>query len=581
MRETCIEVAVFTGGKGSYMTPTADENKKSSERSQQSNPLDPFGLNAATLGVWKAMLANPEALVEAQSKVANAWLRLARPTMEEKDKHIIEPAPGDTRWKHSAWTENPVLDAIKEAYLLTSKALMDSIDSAEVNNDTKQRVRFFAKQFCDAMSPTNLAFLNPAVVEETVRSRGENLERGYKNLLQDFRTNEGRPTLVDKTAFSVGKNVAVTPGAVVYRNEIMELIQYNATTPSVHERPLVIVPPWINKYYILDLQPKNSFVKHAIDNGFTTFVVSWRNPDPSMSEVGMEDYLELGSLTAARVASAITGSPDVNYVGYCIGGTLVSMTLAYLARTEETLANAVTFLATLTDFSNAGDLRAFLSPETVAYIEDMMNEQGVLQGSQMADTFNLLRANDLIWNVVVNRYLLGKDAPAFDLLYWNSDVTRIPRATHSYYLHNMYLENNLVKPDVLTAKGEPLDLHRVKNDVYSVATMEDHITPWQAVYRMTQIFSGKSRFVLGHSGHIAGIINPPIAEKGNWWSNDTNPPLGAQWLESAQKHPGSWWNNWVAWLAERSGEQIPAPEQVGSEGFPPLVDAPGTYVLEK
>jgi polyhydroxyalkanoate synthase len=563
------------------MTAKADD--KSTERSsQQPNPLDPLGLGAATLDVWKAMLSNPEALAQAQSNVANAWLRFAaRPAMEEKGKHIVEPAPGDTRWKHSAWAENPVLDAIKEAYLLTSKALMDAIEGADVDNDTKQRVRFFAKQFCDAMSPTNLAFLNPAVIEETVRTKGENLERGYRNLLQDLRNNEGRLTMVDKSAFRVGANVAATPGSVVFRNALMELIQYDATTPTVHQRPLVIIPPWINKYYILDLQEKNSFIKHAVDNGITTFVVSWKNPDPSMADVEMEDYLDLGALTAARVASAITGTEDVNIVGYCIGGTLVSMMLAYLARTEEVLANAVTFLATLTDFSNAGDLRAFLSPETVAYIEDMMSEQGVLQGSQMADTFNMLRANDLIWNVAVNRYLLGKDAPAFDLLYWNSDVTRIPKNTHSYYLRNMYLENNLVKPDVLKAKGEPLDLHRIQNQVYSVATVEDHITPWRAVYRMTQLFSGPVRFALGHSGHIAGIINPPSAHKGHWFSNEVNPPAPDDWLASAQKHEGSWWPDWIAWLSERSGEQIPAPKQVGSEGFPPLTPAPGTYVLEK
>jgi polyhydroxyalkanoate synthase subunit PhaC len=545
------------------------------------SPLDPFGMGTAALDVWKAMLADPQSLAQAQKALANAWFQVAmragRP--EDSGKHIIEPQPGDTRWKHEAWTQNPVLDAVKEAYLLTSKAVMDAIDQAEIGSEEKQRVTFFAKQFCDAMSPTNLAFLNPAVIEETVRSGGENLKRGYENIIEDLRTNEGRPALVDKSAFKVGENVATTPGMVVFRNELMELIQYDPATPTVHQRPLVITPPWINKYYILDLQPKNSFIKYAVDNGFTTFVISWRNPDPSMAEITMEDYLELGPLTAARVVCAITGVPDVNLIGYCIGGTLVSMLLAYLAKIKQKQVNAVTFLAALTDFENAGDLSAFLSPQSVAYIEDMMQGQGVLQGNQMADTFNLLRANDLIWNVVVNRYLLGKAAPAFDLLYWNSDTTRIPRATHSYYLRNMYLENNLVKPDVLQVKGVPIDLRRVRNDVYSVGTMEDHITPWRAVYRMTRIFSGNVRFALGHSGHIAGIINPPAAEKGNWWVNAENPPLPDEWLASAQKHPGSWWVDWAAWLAQRSGERIDAPKAPGSQQYPPLVPAPGTYVL--
>jgi polyhydroxyalkanoate synthase len=564
------------------MTTTGTDDK----HPEQGVPsrLDPFGMGTAALDVWKAMLADPRSLAQAQKNLADAWLKVSARSAEsaEKGKPIIEPAPGDTRWKHPAWTENPVLDAIKEAYLLSSKAVMESIDRAEgVEPEAKQRVKFFAKQFCDAMAPTNLAFLNPAVIEETVETGGENLKRGYNNIIDDLRNNEGRPALVDKSAFKVGENLATTPGSVVFRNELIELIQYKATTETVHQRPLVITPPWINKYYILDLQAKNSFIKYAVDNGITVFMISWRNPDASMAEITMEDYLELGPLAASRAACAITGSPDVNLVGYCIGGTLTSMLLAYLAKTEQKQVNAVTFLASLVDFENAGDLRAFLNPESVAFIEDMMREQGVLQGNQMADTFNMLRVNDLIWNVAVNRYLLGKDAPVFDLLYWNSDATRIPRATHSYYLRNMYLENNLVKPDVLTIKGVPLDLRRVRNDVYSVATIEDHITPWRAVYRMTQIFSGQTRFVVGHSGHIAGIINAPAAGKGEWRTSASNPISPDEWLTGAEKHPGSWWPDWIAWLGQRSGDLVSAPKVEGSAEYPTLVPAPGTYVLEQ
>jgi len=321
---------------------------------------------------------------------------------------------------------------------LATKAVLDSIDLApDVDAETRQRVRFFAKQFCDAMSPTNFAFLNPAVIEETMRTGGANLRRGAANVLEDLRENEGRPALVDKSAFEVGRNVATSQGQVVFRNELIELIQYTPTTPTVYQRPLLIVPPWINKFYILDLRPANSWVKYTVDNGIETFVISWRNPGPEFAEFTMDDYLERGPLAAARVVTQITGCADVNFIGYCLGGTLVAMLMAYLTRTGEKLANSATFFAALVDFAEAGDLRAFLSPAAIAHIEAKMQTQGVLDGAHMADTFSMMRANDLIWSVAVNRYLLGKDAPAFDLLFWNSDATRMPRAMHSYYLRNM------------------------------------------------------------------------------------------------------------------------------------------------
>jgi polyhydroxyalkanoate synthase len=552
--------------------------------SMPENPFDPLGIGKASFDVAQAMFANPQALLETQMQFANAWLETTKRSIApaaERGTPIIEPAPGDGRFKHPAWTQNPVFEAIKEGYLLACKAMLDGIEAAEIDSDTKARVKFFAKQFCDMLSPTNFAFLNPAVIEETMKTGGENLQRGAQNVLEDLRENQGRPALVDKKAFTVGKNVATTPGAVVYRNELIELIEYNATTETVYEKPLIIVPPWINKYYILDLQPANSLIKFAVDSGIRTFVVSWCNPDRSMADVGWEDYLDRGPLRATRVASAIAKSQDVNMIGYCIGGTLTAEMLAYLGRSEEILINSVTFFAALTDFAEAGDLRAFLSREAIESIEKKMEEKGVLDSSEMADTFNMLRANDLIWNVAVNRYLLGKDAPAFDLLYWNGDATRLPRAMHRYYLRNMYLENNLAKPDVLTYRGVPIDLRRVRNDVYSVATIDDHIAPWRSVYRMTQLFSGDVRFRLGHSGHIAGIINPPTSGKGNYWSASSNPPNPDEWLAQAQKTPGSWWPDWMAWLGERSGERVPAPDEPGSKHFKPKCPAPGKYVMEK
>lgn len=547
------------------------------------NPLDPLGINAAGLRVWQAMVTNPEALIRTQLEFANAWMSVAGGALAPGAKRAaaIEPAKGDTRFRHPAWTENPIFDALKQGYLLATKAVLDGIDRSEVDPETKQRVKFFAKQFCDAMSPSNFAFLNPAVIEETLRTGGRNLERGAQNVLEDVRENAGRPALVNKKAFKVGKNIATTPGAVVFRNDLIELIEYTPTTETVFAQPLVIVPPWINKYYILDLQPANSFIKFAVDSGFRTFVASWRNPDASLAGMGWKDYLELGPLTACRVASSITESQEVNVLGYCIGGTLTAEMLAYLARSGEVLVNTATFFAALTDFEDAGEIRAFLGPEAMAFIEDSMKKKGILDGAQMADTFNMLRANDLIWNVAVNRYLMGKDAPAFDLLSWNSDSTRLPAKMHRYYLRNMYIENNLVKPDKLSFKGVPIDLREVRNDAYIVATIDDHIAPWRSVYKVTQLFAGDVRFRLGHSGHIAGIINSPSSGKGAHWSAPSNPPTPDEWFALAQDHEGSWWTHWQAWLAERAGDSVPAPAEPGSRRFSPLYPAPGRYVLDK
>ncbi len=554
------------------------------------NALDPLGINNAALEVWQSMAMHPESLMQTQMSLAKAWMTVATravaaatvPTgVREKPPAVIEPARGDNRWKHAAWSESPVFDALKQGYLLATQAVLDSIDLApNVDPETRSRVKFFAKQFCDAMSPTNIAALNPAVIEETMTSGGTNLQKGLQNMLDDARENDGRPALVDKKAFAVGKNVAASVGEVVFRNELIELIHYKPTTETVYERPLVIVPPWINKFYILDLQPKNSLIKYATDQGMQTFVVSWRNVDASLGHLGFDDYIELGPLAAGNVARSITGAHDVNQIGYCIGGTLTAMQLAYLAKVDPTLVRSATFFACLTDFEDAGEIKNFISPEAIEAAASDTKKDGVFEASAMADAFSMLRANDLIWNTAVNRYLLGKDAPAFDLLYWNSDATRMPGAMHAYYLRNMYVRNGLAKGE-LSVKGVPIDLHDIRNDVYSVASIEDHIAPWRSVYKMTQLFGGETRFRLGHSGHIAGIINAPASGKGNYWTADKNPPTADAWFATAEKHAGSWWPDWMAWLAERSGERKPAPETLGNEKYPALVPAPGTYVLEK
>jgi len=556
------------------------------------NPLDPLGIGAMSMEVWRAMMAAPASVLEAQlqlgkaltdvaSRDANAAADAAPPSGEP----VIAPERGDRRFANAAWTSNPYFDALKQGYLLATRAVMDSIDRADgVDEETKRRVKFFAKQFCDAMSPSNVPWFNPDVLEETVRSGGANFVRGMRNVLEDQRNNAGRPALVDESAFEVGRNVATTPGTVVFRNELMELIQYAPTQREVFARPLVIVPPWINKFYILDLQPANSFVRYAVDAGRNTFVVSWRNPDVSLADLTWSDYVRLGPLAAFRAATEIAGAQQVDAVGYCIGGTLLATTLAYLARTESSIVNTATFFAALIDFADPGEIMAFLSAEALAHIESRMDEAGVLSGREMADTFSMLRANDLIWGVAVNRYLLGREAPAFDLLYWNSDATRIPRAAHSYYLRNMYVRNALVEPDALEVDGVPIDVGRVRVDTYCVATAEDHIAPWRSVYAMTRHVGGQTTFRLGASGHIAGIISPPAKKKAVWWGpppGAANPPNADDWLAAAPKHEGSWWPDWSAWLAARSPERVPAPAGTGGEGHPPLADAPGTYVLER
>ena len=547
--------------------------------------LDPLGIGKLSARMWEAMLQDPEHLARSQQRLANAWIDLLKTTSQraagEPAPDVIAPDKGDKRFAHPAWEENAQLSAMKQAYLIATDAVLSTIaDTPGADPKTVRRAKFFAKQFADALSPTNFAFFNPLVIEETLRSGGVNLAKGMRNLIEDLQENGGRVALVDKKAFEVGKNVGVSPGNVVFRNELVELIQYAPSTPQVREKPVVIVPPWINKYYILDLQPENSFIKGLVDQGYTAFVLSWRNPDASMRDTGMIDYLKAGPLECTRVAAEICGTKDVNVVAYCIGGTLLAMTLAYLAKQQNSPIASVTFLASLIDFEEAGEIEAFLGEDALAYIEKKMGQRGYLDASEMGDSFNMLRSNDLIWSVAVNRYLLGKDAPAFDLLYWNSDSTRMPHAMHSYYLRNMYVENNLIKPGALSVDGVPIDLRNIDTDTYFVATAEDHIAPWRSVYKAMELFGGDRRFRLGHSGHIAGIVNPPAKQKGSWWSNDALPQDADAWLGGAQKHDGSWWTDWYAWLQQRSGAMVPA-RAPGSAAYPAAEPAPGTYVLAK
>jgi polyhydroxyalkanoate synthase subunit PhaC len=547
-------------------------------------PVDPGETILALQRVWLNAVLNPARAWKDYADFVQRYNQLMAATTQrlmDKEKNpepVVNPEKADKRFSSPAWTENPVFDALKQTYLLAATTLLKTASEVEgLDEPQKRKMLFYLRQFLDAISPTNFAFTNPQVLEETVRTGGENLVKGTENLLRDIR--EGQIKMTDTEAFRPGRNLAITPGQVIYRNKLIELIQYAPTTKQVYSIPLLFIPPWINKYYVLDMQPQNSMIKFLVDKGLTVFVISWKNPDPSMENTTFEDYLKLGPVTALNVIKEITGSPKVNVVGYCIGGTLLSMALPYLKVKGDETVNAASFFVALQDFSEVGETSVFIDEPQVRYMEAQMMDRGYLDARSMAAMFNMLRANDLIWSNVVNNYLLGKEPPAFDLLYWNNDGTRMARAAHSFYLRNTYLENNLIKPGKIVLDGVPINLKEIEQDVFAVGAIQDHIVPWQSAWRITQLVGGRSQFVLAASGHIAGIINPPSKGRG-YWTNKKTVASPKQWLEKAVHHDGSWWNNWLEWLKPRSGQKV-APPPLGGEAYPPITPAPGTYVLEK
>ncbi len=419
------------------------------------------------------------------------------------------------------------------------------------------------------------------MLRATIESNGENLVNGLNNMLSDLERGEGRLKIrmSDERAFKVGENLATTPGKVVARTDLFELIQYSPTTKTVYERPLLIFPPWINKFYIMDLKAENSFIRWMVDKGYTVFIVSWVNPDSHLAAKTFENYMLEGIVKAVDAVEEITGSSKINTIGYCIAGTLLSATLSYMAVKKDRRIASTTFLAAQVDFSEPGELEIFVDDEQLKSIDERMSRKGYLEGDEMAGTFSMLRANDLIWSFVINNYLLGKDPFPFDLLYWNGDSTRMPRALHIFYLREMYRDNNLVKPGGITLNGVPIDLRKVNIPVYLQASREDHIAPFPSVFRATKIFKGKTRFVLAGSGHIAGVINAPVAKKYQYWTNEDAPKDLEQWLKGAKEHPGSWWPDWNKWLVPLSGKKVPARKPGGKKK--PICDAPGTYVLVK
>ena len=546
---------------------------------------DPLNLAGAFLDMTAKMIANPQRLVEAQMQLwqdyMNLWQHTAQRMLSQEGDPVIAPDAGDRRFRDAAWQENHVFDFIKQSYLLTARWLQNSVREVEgLDDKSAQKVDFYTRQFIDAMAPSNFVLTNPEVLKVTLEQNGENLVRGLDNMLDDMERGKGtlaiRMTNIE--AFQVGENVAVTPGKVIWQTDLMQLIQYAPSTEKVHKRPLLITPPWINKYYILDLKQENSFIKWVVDQGFTVFVISWVNPDARLAEKSFEDYMHEGILAALDGIEQATGERSVTCIGYCLGGTLLAATLAYMKAKGDGRIKAATFLAALVDFEEAGELTVFIDEEQISYLEGRMQEQGgYLDGGAMAGTFNMLRANDLIWSFVINNYLLGKDPFPFDLLYWNSDSTRMPARMHSFYLRNMYQQNLLSKPGGIELAGVPIDLTSIDIPAYILSTKEDHIAPWKATYAATQLYKGPIEFTLAGSGHIAGVVNPPSQTKYGFWAGDRLPADPEAWLTAARKNDGSWWPHWRNWLAKRSGAKVKA--RVPGNGKARIIEeAPGSYV---
>src|SRR5450755_1174496 len=529
-------------------------------------------------------LADKDRSAELQMKIGKAYLDLwgssARRLAGEQAPPAIEPSPRDKRFADPEWKSNQFFDFVMQLYLLTTQWARDLVVKAEgLDPHTRQKAEFYVQQITNALAPSNFVLTNPEVLRETLASSGGNLVRGMKMLAEDIEAGHGtlRIRQSDPSNLVVGVNMATTPGKVIFQNELMQLIQYAPSTENVLRTPLLIVPPWINKFYILDLKPEKSFIKWCVDEGITVFVISWVNPDKSLGSKTFDDYMKEGPLAAMDAIEQATGELKVHTMGYCVGGTLLASTLAWLAEKRRVKVASATLLAAQVDFSHAGDLLVFVDEGQISALERYMQAAGVLEGSRMAMAFNMLRSNDLIWSYVVSNYLKGQPPSSFDLLHWNSDATRMPAANHSYYLRNCYLENRL-STGSMVLDNTLLDLTKVKVPVYNLATREDHIAPADSVLYGSQFFGGPVKYVLSGSGHIAGVVNPPAAGKYQFWTNDHIKDITlADWLKGAQEHPGSWWPDWREWLQGIDAEEMPA-RPVGTDALPAIEDAPGSYV---
>ena len=553
-------------------------------------PLDWTEITRALQTLWMREMSNPQRAAQVATEYnqrlfetsMNVWGNAAARFWGISREEEQEEGTSDPRFSSEAWESNPYYKMLKETYFLATEYLLNEADETDGQGDSEEqrRLKFHLKQFVEAMAPANFLLTNPEVLKRAFETGGASLVEGARNLLADIE--DGSLSMVDAEAFEVGENLATTPGKVVYRNRLMELIQYEPQTEQVHKVPILFIPPWINKYYIVDLRPENSFMKYLVEQGFQVFLISWRSADESMADIKFEDYMKLGPLEAADVARQITGADKVNPVGYCIGGTLLGITLAYLAADEgdeiREAFGAPTFLTAMLDFSDIGDQVVFVDEPRVEFMELTMKELGYLPGQQLSNMFNLLQPRQLIWSNVVTNYLMGQKPPAFDMLYWNSDSTSLPRDAHAWYLRNTYVENNLKEPGKVKFNGRPIDLGRISGDIYSIGAQKDHIAPWKSGWAICKLTNGNIRYVLAGGGHIAGVVSPPEKARGYWTSDDCGQyETAEEWLKNAEEHEGTWWEDWKAWLEARSGEQID-PSSVGSEQYPPIEDAPGSYV---
>jgi len=545
---------------------------------------DPLNVATAFNELVTQMALRPDQIIKAQQNLwqhhFGLWQTFAKRAVGEAIPDYIEPQKGDKRFKDKDWEENQLFSLIKQSYLVTAQWLQDTVSQVEgLDDETKKKVEFYTKQITDAFAPTNFLATNPQVLKATIDTKGENLVHGFENFLRDLEHGHGSLFIqqADESFFEIGKNVATTPGKIIFQNELLQLIQFEPTTEQVYERPLLIFPAWINKYYILDLREDNSLIKWCVDQGYTVFVASWVNPTAELADRTFEDYMNNGILAALDAVEKATGVREVNAIGYCIGGTLLGSTLAYLAAKDEKRIQSATFFTAQLDFEESGDLKVFTDEAQLKSLEKRMDAAGgVLEAADMAQTFNMLRANDLIWSFVINNYLLGKDPLKFDLLYWNSDSTRMPKALHLYYLRNFYMENKLSSGE-MELNGVKLDLGKVKTPVFLQSSRDDHIAPYRSVWRARPLFGGPVQFMIAGSGHIAGVINPPSANKYQYWINDHDVDSLEDWWDGATETAGSWWPFWEKWLRDNAGEKVPA-RKPGDGELDVVEDAPGSYV---
>ncbi|MCA1297183.1 PHA/PHB synthase family protein [Stappia indica] len=566
---------------GKAMAAYVEPREKGEIKSELADELT--GIVKTLSQVGEYWMSDPQRAIEAQSRLwtqyIGLWNSSLKRMMGEPSTPAVTPDPRDKRFGDPEWSENQFFDFVKQLYLITSQwAEQLVVEAADLDDHTRHKADFYVKQIANALSPSNFVLTNPELLRETLESNGENLVRGMKLLAEDIEAGKGELRLrqSDPTKFKVGENLALTPGKVIAQNDVCQVIQYTPTTDTVLKRPLMIVPPWINKFYILDLNPEKSFIRWAVEQGHTVFVVSWVNPDERQAKKSFEHYMREGILETLDVIKRATGEEEVNAIGYCVGGTLLAVTLAYMAATGDERIQSATFFTTQVDFTHAGDLKVFVDEEQIEALEKRMEEKGYLDGSKMASAFNLLRSNDLIWPYMVNNYLKGREPFPFDLLFWNSDSTRMPAANHSFYLRNCYLENRLSKGEMEIA-GERLDLGKVTIPVYNLATREDHIAPPESVFLGSSFFGGKVDYVLSGSGHIAGVVNPPAKKKYQYWVD--GPPTGSleHWIAQASEHPGSWWPHWDAWIRAQDDTTAKA-RKPGARRMKILEDAPGSYV---